>query len=242
MTYTMHHGDALAILSTLDTASVDATITDPPYSSSGSSATANVNRTARNKYVSSDAGHTLPDFPGDQRDQHGYLAWLTLILAETWRITRPGRSLLTFCDWRQLPTVSDALQAAGWSWRGIIPWAKPIARPCKGGFKARCEYILWGVHGSLDVGDDPIYLDGLFTASQPRGDARQHITQKPVELMRELARICPPGGTILDPFTGSGTTGVAALETGRAFIGVELTAHYHHIARQRLADITPALI
>lgn len=61
-----------------------------------------------------------------------------------------------------------------------------------------------------------------------------HITQKPVEVMQELVKICPPGGTVLDPFTGSGTTGVAALREGRRFIGVELSEHYADIAEQRL--------
>ncbi|MDH6216660.1 DNA modification methylase [Streptomyces pseudovenezuelae] len=63
-----------------------------------------------------------------------------------------------------------------------------------------------------------------------------HITQKPVEVMQELVKICPPGGTVLDPFTGSGTTGVAALREGRQFIGVELSKHYADIAEERLQN------
>jgi site-specific DNA-methyltransferase (adenine-specific) len=52
--------------------------------------------------------------------------------------------------------------------------------------------------------------------------------------MQQLVRICPEGGTVLDPFTGSGTTGVAALREGRDFIGVELSDHYAGIAERRL--------
>ena len=64
-----------------------------------------------------------------------------------------------------------------------------------------------------------------------------HPTQKPVEVMRWCIRLATnPGDTILDPFAGSGTTGVAALLEGRRFIGVELDPTYHAIAARRLAD------
>lgn len=55
-------------------------------------------------------------------------------------------------------------------------------------------------------------------------------------MLRELVRVCPPGGVVLDPFAGSGTTGVAALHEGRGFLGIELTEHYHHVATQRLTE------
>ena len=52
--------------------------------------------------------------------------------------------------------------------------------------------------------------------------------------MQRLVRICPPDGVVLDPFAGSGTTGVAALLEGRTFLGVEVAAEYVRIARDRL--------
>lgn len=54
--------------------------------------------------------------------------------------------------------------------------------------------------------------------------------------MRELVQIAPPGGTVLDFCTGSGSTGVAALLEGRDFIGVEKTEHYAEVASQRLTE------
>jgi site-specific DNA-methyltransferase (adenine-specific) len=102
----------------------------------------------------------------------------------------------------------------------------------EGGFKQAAEFITWGVKGTLDKNRE-LYLPGHFIASQPRRD-RVHITQKPVEVMQQLVRICPENGTVLDPFTGSGTTGVAALREGRDFIGVELSEHYAGIAERRL--------
>ena len=135
--WTLHHGDALTILPTLDT-TVDAVICDPPYNSGGRTTTERTSRTARQKYVSAggrDAAVHLADFAGESRDQRSYLAWLSLILAQCHRLTRPGGAALVFTDWRQLPTTTDALQAAGYTWRGIAVWHKPLARPQKGRLK-----------------------------------------------------------------------------------------------------------
>ncbi|MER7500430.1 DNA methyltransferase [Nonomuraea pusilla] len=234
--WTIHHGDALAILPTLPTGSIDLLLTDPPYNSGGRTASERTAQTARDKYVSGDAGHALADFAGDTRDQRGYTYWLTLVLGQGLRLARAGSSCLVFCDWRQAPATSDALQAAGWTWRGIIPWRKPISRPVRDGFRRECEYILWGSHGVPVRHDTPIYLPGLVEGSQPRGRGRHHITQKPVEVLRQLVRICPAGAAVLDPFAGSGSTGVAALLEGRSFVGVELSEHYAAVARQRLTE------
>lgn len=239
-TWTLQRGDALTALHTLPTGSVDAVITDPPYNSGGTSPASRTARTARKKYVSTDARHDLPDFDGDTRDQRGYLAWMTLVLGQCLRIARTGAPLLVFTDFRQLPVTSDALQAAGWTWRGIVPWHKPISRPYRGGFRRECEYVLWATNGPVDAARNPVFLPGLYSASQPRGSRRHHITQKPDELMTELVRICCPEGTVMDPFAGSGSTGVAALRSGRSFVGVELSEVIADRARARLDDVAPA--
>jgi site-specific DNA-methyltransferase (adenine-specific) len=159
---------------------------------------------------------------------------MTLVLTECLRLARPGTPLLVFSDYRQVPINSDALQAAGWAWRGIVPWHKPIARPAKGGFRRSCEYILWATNGPIDAARNPVYLDGIVTGSQPRGTDRLHITQKPLAIMRDLVKVCAPGGTVLDPFAGSGTTGAAAVIEGRSFIGFDLSEEYIAVARERL--------
>jgi site-specific DNA-methyltransferase (adenine-specific) len=73
----------------------------------------------------------------------------------------------------------------------------------------------------------------------PQGN--HHPTVKPVALMRWLVRlITPPGGTVLDPFLGSGTTGIASATEGFRFIGIEQDAEYLEIARRRIAHWTKA--
>jgi len=70
-----------------------------------------------------------------------------------------------------------------------------------------------------------------------RGDKPEHPSPKPIEYMRHLIeRITDPGDTVLDCFMGSGTTGVACVQTGRNFIGIEIDAGYYAIAEKRIAE------
>ncbi|MGW3058493.1 DNA-methyltransferase [Streptomyces goshikiensis] len=236
MSFSLHQGDALTVLATLPDACADSVITDPPYNSGGRTAKERTSRSARQKYVSADAQHALPDFTGENMDQRSYTLWLTQIMTEAHRVTKPGGTGLLFTDWRQLPATTDAFQAAGWLWLGLLAWHKPQARPQKGKFRQDTEYIVWGAKGKIDAAANPVYLPGMFSASQPSGKARQHITQKPVEVMRQLVKIAPPGGTVLDFCAGSGSTGVAALLEGRSFIGIEKTSQYAAVASDRLTE------
>jgi DNA modification methylase len=90
----------------------------------------------------------------------------------------------------------------------------------------------------------PLFVAGTGLAKNGDGTERptnavmrnHHPTVKPVALMRWLIRlIVPPGGTVLDPFMGSGTTGVAAVQEGRFFVGIEREPEYHRIAQARIA-------
>lgn len=230
---TLYRGDALAVLADLPTASVDAVITDPPYSSGGM-VRGDRTQGVHAKYVTSDSvsGHALEGFTGDNRDARAYGYWTALWLGEALRVTRPGGVAALFTDWRQLPTTTDALQAGGWVWRGVVPWVKPSARPQAGRFTAQAEYVVWGSNGPMPTDYSTPALPGWYMAMPPR--EREHITQKPLDVMRGLVRIVPKGGTVLDPFAGSGTTGVAALAEGRRFVGVELSAHFAEVAAARL--------
>lgn len=228
---TLYRGDALAVLAALPDTSVDALITDPPYSSGGFTRADRMGST-RSKYTDSDALHDLKDFEGDNRDQRGYAYWLALWLSECLRIVKPSGVALLFTDWRQLPTTSDALQAGGFVWRGLVPWAKTNARPMAGRFTSQCEYVVWGSRGSMGLDFTDACLPGFYQANPPR--EREHITQKPLSVMRDLVKIAPKGGTVLDPFMGAGTTGVAAVLEGRNFIGSELTEHYAEVAARRI--------
>ncbi|MBU1002806.1 MAG: site-specific DNA-methyltransferase [Proteobacteria bacterium] len=231
----LHQGEALGILATMEDNSVDAILTDPPYSSGGMTL-GQKHRPPSEKYQSTSA-KKFPEFSGDNRDQRSFMSWATLWLAECHRIAKPGSVCMMFTDWRQLPTMSDALQAGGWLWRRIVIWDKPTARPSMGEFRNQCEFVLVGTKGQFA----PVHkrcLPGIFRQSIVSGPSRKHMTEKPVPLLRNLMEITPEGGTILDPFMGSASTGQACLETARKFVGIEMTEAYFDIACDRLSEIT----
>lgn len=233
----LYLGDALVVLRDLDTGCVDGLVTDSPYSSGGAfrgDRTADTNT----KYLSSDSKQAdyLPQFGGDNRDQRAFGYWCALWLGEALRVVKPGRAAVLFTDWRQLPTTTDALQAGGWVWRGVCPWIKPTARPQVGRFSAAAEYIVWGTAGPSPDDEAVGCLRGYHVEAPPRGNDRVHVTQKPVAAMEWCLGIVPAGGVVLDLFTGSGSTGVAALASGRSFIGAELTEANAETAARRLAQ------
>ena len=229
-------GDALRVLMELPDASVDALITDPPYSSGGMMRGDRV-QDVHTKYVNSDSSsnEALSAFSGDSRDSRAYRYWCALWLSEAMRVVKPGGVCALFTDWRQLPTTTDAIQAGGWVWRGIVPWHKPAGRPVQGRWGNQCEYLAWGTNGPRPLEAlGGRALPGFYQENTPR--ERDHITQKPLGVMRDLVKIVEPGDVVLDPFMGSGTTGVAAMIEGRRFIGVEMTPHFAEVAERRIRE------
>lgn len=93
-----------------------------------------------------------------------------------------------------------------------------------------------GVRGHDDVGGSAARFFYCAKASKAdRGEGNAHPTVKPTDLMRYLCRlVTPPGGVVLDPFTGSGSTGKAAILEGFRFVGIEREAEYLSIAHARI--------
>lgn len=244
----LHHGEALAVLRSLPAASVDAVIADPPYSSGGAFR-GDRQAPTEQKYTgwsqnedgsSRKPTQSLAGFTGDTRDQRGYLVWSSMWMTECQRILKPGGTFAVFTDWRQLPTTTDAVQAAGLVWRAIAVWDKGVGRPVKGRFRNHVEYVVWATNGPHSSPQD-VYPSTVLRHTPPTSGKRVHLTEKPVGVITDLLSLTPETGVVLDPFMGSGTTGVAAIQSGRSFIGVEMSDHYFDVATTRLADVAPTL-
>ena len=234
---TLYQGDALNILATLPDAVMAAVLTDPPYSSGGVTMGARQTDPAQ-KYQQSGTKRQYPPMLGDAKDQRSWTMWCTLWLGECWRVARDGAPLMVFTDWRQLPALSDAVQAAGWSWRGIIAWDKRSSRPQIGKFRQQCEYVLFATKGRF-VARTRTCLPGLY--SYPVIAVHKvHLTSKPVALIEDLLAITAPQASVLDPFMGGGSVGEACIRTGRKYVGMELSQEYYDISRNRLTALLEA--
>jgi DNA modification methylase len=126
------------------------------------------------------------------------------------------------------PTTMWSYPRADW----VGCWYRPASssRAPSGGFNHWSPVLVYGPHRwPVDV----VNLHAIAHA-YPHGFA--HPSPKPEAMMRWMLSAIPEGCTILDPFCGSGTTGVACMQTGRNFIGIEIDAGYCEIARRRIAE------
>lgn len=247
--------EAVKLINALANDSIDALITDPPYSSGGA-LTAQRKKAPEQKYQQGGQTKTYPTFSGDVRDQRSYEKWLIYWLSDAWPKLKDGAIVAVFTDWRQYPVTAEALQIAGYQWLGVVTWDKTeAARPQLDRFRNQAEYcliarkllftpvdikqkyIIWGCKGSLPKNRGVGVLPGVYR-HYLNPNEKQHMTAKPVELMRQIVKITTPGGVILDPFAGSGSTLVAASIEGYQYIGGDIIVHNVEQTNQRLSLIT----
>jgi site-specific DNA-methyltransferase (adenine-specific) len=215
----LHRTDALQFVRDLPDQSIDMLFTDPPYSSGGLHAATRSQSTTQ-KYIGTKTKAVYEDFESDNMDQRSWAFWCHAWLAESRRALKSGGLLVCL------------IQAAGFIQRGIAVWDKTPrrARPRRGGFKQQAEFIVWASKGALPARD--VYLPGVFPCALDF--PKKHLTEKPVELAREVVRLVPEGGTVCDLFAGSGTFLVAAKEAGLNWIGCEANEAYYEVATNRL--------
>jgi len=233
--WTAYHGDSREVLRRLPPNSIDILASDPPYGT-GANSTAGRLKSTSEKYRSTGAT-PLPDFDGDSLLPEAWETMMNEVLRLSFKALKPGANVILFCDWRSYPGFFKLVSSNGFIMRAVPTWDKGRgSRPMKNGFRSQSEWMIWAKKpGKLESNAEPVYLDGVLKFST-LSNKKVHITQKPVPLMKELLRIAPPGGTVLDPFQGSGTTGVAAQEMGLTYIGIESTSAYHAIACERLSN------
>lgn len=223
----VRQGDALDGLRTLDAGSVAAVITDPPYASGGHTEAARMRGRSMLASVSDQEW-----FSGDAMGTQGLTWLLRAIAVEAERVLVPGGSLIVFCDWRMWSAIVPAMESAGLRLQAMVVWDKGSAAMGEG-FRPTHELAaeLRKAGGKARIGG------GSNVLRHPRvhGPNKVHPTEKPVELMADLIRVAAPhGGLVVDPFCGSGSTGVAARQLGRRFIGFERSEQFAALARSRI--------
>lgn len=215
----IYHGDALDVLPRLGVAS-GGFVTDPPYTAAGGSTNGRSN----------------------DADTQFFRFWMSAALQAITASVRPNASGFLFCDWRTVGEVTaamrmrgDRMRDAGWSVSQALVWD----RECIGlgsPFRNSFEMIAFA-RGPLWQSDLPKNLPTVVRHRWPYSAHPFHGAEKPVGLCRQLVEwSVPAGDVVLDPFIGSGTTLLAALQSGRRAIGIEVEERYCEIAAKRLSQ------
>lgn len=226
---TLHCGDALEVMEALDR--VDAIVSDPPYCSGSVSEASRTS--AKGQGLRSENITKLGWFVGDNMGTAGLASLLRSMAFRGLQILNPEGSVLVFCDWRMVPNLAPAIESAGLRFQNMLVWDKG-AMGLGAGFRAQHEIVLHYTAGAPKYHD--LGTANVLRAPRVGADEREHQTQKPVGLMKSLIRVvCAPGGRVLDPFMGSGSTGVAAVAIGRAFVGIERDQAHFDTACRRMA-------
>lgn len=205
-TDTIIHGDCLSVLPGIAAESVNFILTDPPYITN---------------YKSRD-GRTVPNDDND--------AWLKPAFEAMHRVLERNSFCVSFYGWPQADRFIEAYRAAGFRLVGHFAFPKRYTSSARFvRYQHECAHLLakgFPAHPQTPIGD---VIDWTYSGN------RLHPTQKPLSVLLPLIEtFSRRGGTVLDPFAGSGSTLVAARMLGRSFLGVELDARYHAIASERL--------
>ncbi len=202
-------GDCLDVLPMIDPSAIAAVITDPPY---GVGLTIHRNRT----------GARLAERYETIRNDD---------------LQEMGAAVLEWATAKNLPTVAFADPMRPWpgEWRQHLAWDKGAGVGGLGDYrrtwKRTWELVQVARNGAL-LGR----RDAAVLRFPVRPGTKAHHAEKSVDLMRYLIRqLVPPGGLILDPFAGVGSTAVAAVMEGRRCLSVEIAPKYAAIARRRIA-------
>jgi DNA modification methylase len=219
-TFQMYLGNALDILPTLPDESVDLLLTDPPYG---------IN------YVSKSKSLALRKIANDKASEAYSL--LDKVLAIAVKKLKPNRHVFVFTNFQAYEFMAPIVRKY-FIQKGALIWVKNNGTrgDVKATFSRAHEDIIHAQKGRrfLFGRRDFDILEFNRVATQHM----QHPTEKPVALLKYLIEKSTEGGEmVLDPFMGSGSTGVAAKETGRGFIGMEMEPAWFKVAKQRLETI-----
>jgi site-specific DNA-methyltransferase (adenine-specific) len=248
--FVLYHGDCLKILRQLPENSVDMVFADPPYNLSNGGFTVH-------------AGRRVSVHKGDWDKSKGFhddlkfhLAWIEAVK----RVLKPEGTLWISGTYHSIYQCGYALQLLGYKILNDISWYKPNASPNLSGryFTASHETLIWALKDpkakhtfnyktvkELPWAKDFLKKPGkqmrsVWSISTPTPEEKKfgkHPTQKPYELLkRVVVATTKKGDVVLDPFTGSSTTGIAAVAYERKFIGIDTEEEYLNLSIKRYRD------
>lgn len=207
-------GDCLELMRDIPDGSVDMICTDPPY---GMSFQSNHRKERHNK-IENDSS----------------LEWIEDFTNEMFRVAKNNSAHYSFCSFHHVDKFKIAFEKK-FTVKNILIWEKNNTSmgDLYGDFAPKYEmcFLLHKGRALIRGKRDP----NIFKFARTRNEL--HPTQKPVDLMEYLiSKFSDPGDVILDPFAGSGTTAIAALNTGRGYICIEKDPEYYKLATERVRE------
>jgi site-specific DNA-methyltransferase (adenine-specific) len=250
--YELINADAIAALRGIADESIDFIFADPPYFLSNDGFTVK-----SGKAVSVNKGE-WDKSSGFAADVAFHKAWIS----ECLRVMKPNATLAISGTYHSIYQCGFIVQEFGCRIINDLIWFKPNGAPALAGrnFTASHETVIWVSKSkdakhifnyesskTWDAPQDKLLNPGkqmrsvwsIPTTPKREKSHGTHPTQKPLELLTRLISICTSkGDLVLDPFCGSGTTGVAAISLGRKFVGIDLDNAHIELAKRRIGAIS----
>jgi len=237
-------GDSLELLRSLPDRSIDLCFADPPYNLSNGGTTCQGGRR-----VSVHKGQ-WDESQGVEEDHVFHAAWLQ----EVQRVLKPSGTLFVSGTQHVIFNIGFAMQSMGYHFLNTITWYKPNAAPnlaCRF-LTHSSELIIWASpsrgkpllhhfnYAELKEENGGKQMRDLWSIPTPGKREKlhgRHPTQKPLALLDRIIRSATrENALVLDPFNGSGTTGVAAVALGRRYLGLERESEYLDLSASRILE------
>lgn len=214
--YKLYNGDCLEIMDRLidEGVKVDCILTDPPY---GMNFKSNYRKEKYNSIVNDDN-----------------LDFIKNYFSKCYTLLKEDTHIYCFCSWHNIDKFKMEFEKY-FKLKNIIVWEKNNTSmgDLKGSYAPKHEFILYG-HKGRRLRNGFRYAD-IIKAN--RTNNKLHPTQKPVDLLEIfIKQSTDKNDVVFDGFMGSGTTGVACMNTNRKFIGIELDNNYFDIASKRIEE------
>jgi DNA modification methylase len=218
--------------------SVDLIITDPPYNLGNFMADRDTNLAKMRDNFFGAAGW-------DDMDYSDWKKSMNKFFKSAARVIKPGVSMIVFMAVIKVETVISLAEKNGFYYKTTGTWHKsnPMPRNMNLHFVNSTEswiYFTYGARTGTFNNHGQCLHDFIETSVTPSKEKRhgKHPTQKPLALINHFVDVLSnEGDTILDPFMGSGSTGVSAVSKNRNFVGIELDENYHNIAVARIQEV-----
>lgn len=220
--YELLQGDCLELMKKIPDNSIDLIVTDPPYLI---------------KYKTNYRKDKNHDFCSEILNDDNYDC-ISNYIKECYRILKNNTAMYMFCNCDRVDFFKQQLEASGFTIKNMIIWVKNnwTAGDLKAQFGKQYEIMFLVNKGRKHFNGKR--LTDVWHFDRVAGKSQLHQNQKPVDLLEQcILKHSNENDVVFDGFMGSGSTGVACMNTNRKFIGIELNQNYFNIAKERIENL-----